>query len=194
MSENGVQAEGRSVAIELNAAIIAVTDGSPRVLVVDADGGAEAALPFGPFDAAHDRTMELGLRRWVSEQTQLELGYIEQLYTFGDQFRHPQEIAGGPRIVSVGYLALTRQSERPRDVRSRWSAWYDYFPWEDWRDGAPRHIAADIIPRLHEWTREADQPAKRRRRRERVDLAFGIAGGGWNDESVLERYELLYEA
>ncbi|HTV72262.1 MAG TPA: hypothetical protein VME66_00965 [Candidatus Acidoferrales bacterium] len=185
----------RAVAIELNAAIIAVTGDSPRVLVVDTkDGVPEAALPFGPFDAARDRTMERGLRRWVSEQTQLELGYVEQLYTFGDQFRHPQEIAGGPRIVSVGYLALTRQTERPKDVQSRWSDWYDYFPWEDWRQGAPRQIEGELVPQLHEWARAVEQPAQRRRRRERVDLAFGLAGSGWNDESVLERYELLYEA
>jgi hypothetical protein len=188
-----MNAEQRPVAIELNAAIIAVTDSAPRVLVVETDQ-AEPALPFGPFDAVSDRTMELGLRRWVSEQTQLELGYVEQLYTFGDQFRHPQEIAGGPRIVSVGYLALTRQTERPKDVRARWSAWYDYFPWEDWRDGAPAHIAREIVPHLHAWAQSAEPSAQRRSRRERVDLAFGLAGSGWNDESVLERYELLYEA
>jgi hypothetical protein len=182
----------RAVSIELNAAIIAVTDESPRVLVVEGKEG--AALPFGPFDAAHDRTMELGLRRWVSEQTQVELGYVEQLYTFGDQFRHPQEIAGGPRIVSVGYLALTRQTERPRDVQSRWNDWYDYFPWEDWRAATPKQIQTELIPQLADWVRAAEQPAQRRRRRERIDLAFGLSGSGWNDESVLERYELLYEA
>jgi hypothetical protein len=156
--------------------------------------GGQAALPFGPFDALGDRTMELGLRRWVSEQTRLELGYVEQLYTFGDQFRHPQEIAGGPRIVSVGYLALTRQTAQPPGVPSHWSAWYEYFPWEDRRKGEPPAIAAQIMPRLRAWIARAPEAALRRLRRERVDLAFGVASSGWNDESVLERYELLYEA
>jgi hypothetical protein len=185
----------RAVTVELNAAIVAVTDESPRVLVVDSEAtGGQAALPFGPFDALHDRTMELGLRRWVSEQTRLELGYVEQLYTFGDQFRHPQEIAGGPRIVSVGYLALTRQTAKPPGVPAHWSAWYAYFPWEDRREGEPETIAAEIMPRLREWIASAREPALRRLRKERVDLAFGLASSGWNDESVLERYELLYEA
>jgi hypothetical protein len=31
-------------------------------------------------------------------------------------------------------------------------------------------------------------------RRQRVHLAFGTAGAGWDDEKVLERYELLQEA
>lgn len=187
--------ERRAVAVELNAAIVAVTDESPRVLVVDsAATGGQSALPFGPFDAAGDRTMELGLRRWVSEQARLELGYVEQLYTFGDQFRHPQEIAGGPRIVSVGYLALTRQTTQPPGTASHWSAWYEYFPWEDRREGEPRAIAAQIMPRLRAWIARAPESGLRRLRKDRVDLAFGSASSGWNDESVLERYELLYEA
>jgi len=188
-------ASGRAVAVELNAAIVAVTDESPRVLVVEsAASNGQAALPFGPFDAEGDRTMELGLRRWVSEQTRLELGYVEQLYTFGDQFRHPQEIAGGPRIVSVGYLALTRQTAQPPGVPSHWSPWYAYFPWEDRREGEPGAIAAQILPLLRTWIACAQEPGLRRLRKERVDLAFGLASSGWNDEAVLERYELLYEA
>jgi hypothetical protein len=181
------------VAVELNAAVLALTDESPRVLVVDSDlAGGQAALPFGPFDALHDRTMELGLRRWVSEQTRLELGYVEQLYTFGDQFRHPREIAGGPRIVSVGYLALTRQTAQAPGAR--WSPWYVYFPWEDRREGAPASIEAHILPYLRAWVESAREPSLRCLRKERVDLAFGLASSGWNDESVLERYELIYES
>ena len=37
--------------------------------------------------------------------------------------------------------------------------------------------------------------AERRLREERVGLAFGLrSGAAWNEELVLERYELLYEA
>jgi hypothetical protein len=165
------------------------------VLVVDARAQAgQAALPFGPFDALHDRTMELGLRRWVSEQTRLDLGYVEQLYTFGDQFRHPQEMVGGPRIVSVGYLALTRQAAQSASGSSRWNDWYVYFPWEDRRAGAPVRLTETILAGLDAWATRAQTPELCRQRKERVDLAFGSAHGGWNDESVLERYELLYEA
>ena len=52
------------------------------------------ALPFGPFDPAHHRTLESGLRKWVGEQTKFDLGYTEQLYTFGDKGRHLPSAAG----------------------------------------------------------------------------------------------------
>ena len=61
---------------------------TPCVLVVARDGG-EDALPFGPFEPATQRTLEQGLRKWVGEQTRFDLGYTEQLYTFGDRGRHP---------------------------------------------------------------------------------------------------------
>src|SRR5215468_2502974 len=66
--------------------IVAVTEDWPQV-VVTREAGELAGLPFGPFDPAGDRTLELSLRRWVSEQTGFEIGYVEQLYTFGDRGR-----------------------------------------------------------------------------------------------------------
>ena len=95
------------VRIGLSAAIVSVADERPCVLVVHHDDGTDA-LPFGPFDPLKHRTLESGLRTWVSEQTYLELGYAEQLYTFGDRGRHLLKAGEGPRLVSVGYLALTR--------------------------------------------------------------------------------------
>ncbi len=47
-----------------------------------------AGLPFGPFDPLEHRTFEIGLRAWVKAQTGLSVGYVEQLYTFGDRGRH----------------------------------------------------------------------------------------------------------
>src|SRR5271155_3132709 len=67
-------------------------------------------LPFGPFDPDGHRTFELALRAFVTEQTRFELGYVEQLYTFGDKGRDAPRAeigAGGGRVISVGYLALT---------------------------------------------------------------------------------------
>ena len=63
------------------------------------------ALPFGPFAPRAHRTLEIGLREWVERQTGIELGYVEQLYTFGDRGRHAEP--GGAHTLSVGYLALT---------------------------------------------------------------------------------------
>ena len=51
-------------------------------------GGTRAGLPFGPFDPLAHRTFEIGLRAWVEAQTGLAVGYVEQLYTFGDRGRH----------------------------------------------------------------------------------------------------------
>ncbi|MCB2108140.1 MAG: NAD regulator, partial [Rhodobacteraceae bacterium] len=158
------------------------------------DGGdLPVGLPCGPFDAIGHRTLEEGLRAWVREQTGLHLGFVEQLYTFGDRFRDPSERAGGARPVSVGYVALVRESpKQPRDVI--WSDWYRHFPWEDWRSGSPGVIAAVIAPKLKNWIDQSASRGDRNRRRDRVDTCFGIGEAGWDNERVLDRYELLYEA
>lgn len=179
------------VSIGLSAAILAVEGERPSVLVVAHEASLDA-LPFGPFDPVRHRTLESGLRQWVGEQTHFELGYTEQLYTFGDRGRHLSSEAGG-RVVSVGYLALTRQSlnEKLREAQgSEWRGWYRYFPWEDWRDQKPAMIDAVILPALKKFVKDA--PAELTElRRERVNLCFGES---WDEERVLERYELLYEA
>ena len=65
-------------------------------------------LPSGPLDAT-DRTLDRGLRRWVRQQTGLEVGYVEQLYTFGD-LDAPPAATGDGAALSVAYLALVRES------------------------------------------------------------------------------------
>jgi hypothetical protein len=47
---------------------------------------------------------------------------------------------------------------------------------------------------LARWALRAAGETERRLRRERLGLAFGLSGAAWNEELVLERYELLYEA
>ncbi len=195
MNTRGVSQDERAgVVIELSAAIVAVTDEAPKILLVRSQDTARASLPFGLFDPTGHRTLEEGLRRWVEEQTALHLGYVEQLYTFGDKFRDPQERAGGPRPVSVGYLALVRQTAVKDTVETSWGDWYRYFPWEDWRDGAPKIIDSLIAPHLTTWVDAATSKPDRSRRRERVNLVFSFGGGAWDNERVLDRYELLYEA
>jgi hypothetical protein len=179
-----------TISIGLSAAIVSVAKERPCVLVVD-QKGAQDALPFGPFDPAHHRTLETGLREWVGEQTKLELGYTEQLYTFGDKGRHLPSSGASGRVVSVGYLALTRQSRE--SAQTQWRDWYRYFPWEDWRDHKPPIIEAAILPALKKFVRAAGGAAAELRR-DRMRLSFGVDGMPWDEEKVLERYELLYEA
>jgi hypothetical protein len=198
------------VIIGLNAVIVAVTEEIPRILTVQraehvlagrtSDWSAPGrlgepfdALPFGPFDPAADRTLELGLRRWVREQTGLELGYVEQLYTFGNRNRDPLERAGGPRVISVAYLALVREGKPSGTGDALWRDWYRFLPWEDWRAGRPAVIDRHIAPALHRWILAADSDAQRRERRERSDIHFGLGGAPWVRERVLDRYELIYE-
>jgi hypothetical protein len=181
------------VNIGLSAAIVSVADETPSVLVVH-HGESEDALPFGPFDPLNHRTLDSGLRKWVGEQTYLELGYAEQLYTFGDRGRHLPTPDEGTRVVSVGYLALTRQDRDLKAPDTRWSDWYRYFPWEDWREAKPAIIDRVIVPALKAFARSANSSAVAEARRNRLRLCFGTDGLVWDEEKVLERYELLYEA
>ena len=167
-----MQTSGTSLG--LTAVILAVTEEVPRVLVVrrmshdlatPAQRQAEStrevpdALPFGPFDPARHRTLELGLWQWVEDQTGLDLSYVEQLYTFGNQYRDPRELEGGPRAVSVAYLALTQESELAGSGDAQWRAWYSFLPWEDWRDGEPELVGKLIRPQLRRWSRQAPDRA-----------------------------------
>lgn len=189
------------IALWLDAVIVAVTDEVPRVLTVRRpvrlddpaapEEAAEDALPFGPLEPDIDRTLELGLRRWVREQTGIELGYVEQLYTFGDRFRSPDELRGGPRAVSAAALALV--CERAPVGAARWLDAYAAFPWEDWRGGRPALIDGAIRPALEAWAAAPGDAAGRAARRERADIAFGFGRADWDDEGVLARYELLWE-
>jgi hypothetical protein len=182
------------VAIGLSAAIVSVVEERPSVLSVHNPESGEDALPFGPFDPLLHRTLESGLRTWVGEQTYLDLGYAEQLYTFGDRGRHELKPGEGPRVVSVGYLALTRQSGEPKAPATLWRDWYRYFPWEDWRAERPAVIAEAIAPALAAFAKSAPDKRTAEMRRDRARLCFGLDGLAWDEEKVLERYELLYEA
>ena len=199
--------EAAAVEIGLSAATITVRDDRPEVLTVrgehdprraDDVRAPSPALPFGPFTPRDHRTLDIGLRDWVAEQTGLDLGYVEQLYTFADRGRHAGPDDTGPHVVSIGYLALLRPSEVDEDASlTRWRSWYDFFPWEDWRNGKPEVLADVIEPLLDQWSERDDvitSPSRPMQRKERLRIAFGMHGGTWDEEKVLERYELLYEA
>jgi hypothetical protein len=197
------------IEIGLTAAIVAMEDEEPAILVAG-DGGKDgrhrgerlknetrAGLPFGPFDPLAHRTFEIGLRAWVQAQTGLSVGYVEQLYTFGDRGRHARPGDTAAHVVSIGYLALTRAPENPSAQRGAgFEPWYRFFPWEDWRKKRPDILDKVILPLLEEWAGRSGkpEPAHALGRRERVRLCFGTGGTPWDEEKALERYELIYEA
>jgi hypothetical protein len=186
-----------SVVIGLSAVTMAVRNGEAVVLTVRPhDAATDRAttlpgLPFGPFDPEDHRTFEIALRAFVTEQTGFDLGYVEQLYTFGDKGRDAPRAevgAGAARVVSVGYLALTPAAVETDGLDTAWAPWSRFFPWEDWRQGRPALIDEAIAPALRRWAGRDDSRLARAR------LLFALDGAGWNEERVLDRYELLYEA
>jgi hypothetical protein len=178
-------ARPNEVAIELNAVLVALIDDAPQVLTLE-EG---ALLPSGPFEGEHP-TLQTGVRAWVERQTHHPLGYVEQLYTFAD--RNRAAAGSGWRIVSISYLGLTRERAAAGKREPGWQSWYRYFPWEDWRAGPPSLLARAILPRLARWIAAAPDAAAKRERRQRVEGNFDERT--WNEDLVLQRYELLYEA
>ena len=184
------------IEIGLTAAIVAIDDNEPLILTAAGSDGL-AGLPYGPFDPVAHRTFEIGLRAWVEEQTGLRLGYVEQLYTFGDRGRHTEAGTTRAHIASIGYLALTRAPDKTGPAPgATFEPWYRFFPWEDWREARPDMIARDILPVLEKWAEQGEAPETTRAlpRKDRVRLYFGSEGAHWDEERVLDRYELLYEA
>lgn len=178
---------GNTVAADLIAVLVAVTDGEPRVMTIrDA-----SALPSGPFELGH-RSLQSGLRDWVEQQTRHPLGYVEQLYTFADRDRSGE--ISGQRAISISYLGLTREDKAHDAPDTAWCSWYDYFPWEDFRAGVPRLVGDVLVPPLRAWAEAATEPAAQRERWRRAAITFGLDGTDWNEELVLQRYELLFEA
>lgn len=173
------------IAADLIAVLVAVTSGEPRVLTIKD----QRALPSGPLELGH-RSLQSGLRAWVERQTRLPLGYVEQLYTFADRDRAGAE----RRVVSISYLGLTREQPASGEYAASWRSWYAYFPWEDHRVGTPPMIEAVLLPRLEAWAGATPDPVLRQERFQRAAITFGSDGRRWNEELVLQRYELLYEA
>lgn len=184
-------ARPRDVVIGLSAVVAALRGGEASVLTVRTRDG--LGLPFGRFDPDGHRTFELALRAFVTAQTGFSLGYVEQLYTFGDKGRDAPVAdlhgldAEAARIVSVGYLALAPMTTQGASDTA-WSPWSRFFPWEDWRRGRPAILDAVVEPALRSWAAGDEGRSSRAR------LSFALDGVGWNEERVLERYELLYEA
>ncbi|MEI9905757.1 MAG: NAD regulator [Asticcacaulis sp.] len=186
-----------ALAIELSVVVVTVKAGEALVLCLNlpqkggpSDGGPAYALPSGPFAPDSHRTFDLALRAFVHEQTGFDIGYVEQLYSFGDEGRETLHSDGDTRrVISVGYLALT-----PSDVQARfdaaWVPFKRFFPWEDWRGGEPNATIETLRPALAAWCSQGEETL----RRHRTETLFPHDFDNWNEERVLDRYELLYDA
>ncbi|MHC5225043.1 NUDIX hydrolase [Ignatzschineria sp. LJL83] len=181
-SPTQLQEEGTT---ELVAVLIAVTNSEAKVLTVDHG----ETLPNGPLTPIH-RSLQAGVRQWVETQTHQPMGYVEQLYTFVDTNR---QTASGHYLIYISYLGLVREETKPLELTATWQNWYEYFPWEDHRKGYPESITTEFMPIFHDWINAGKTTAEQKSREQRVNLCWGVAPFSWNEEYVLQRYELLYE-
>lgn len=171
--------------VELVPVLIAITNGSLRVLTV-AQG---VLLPNGLL-APLRHSLQAGVRMWVAKQTSQPMGYVEQLYTFVDTRRQNEQ---GLPVLYVSYLGLVREAaDSILHPDAKWQDCYGYFPWEDLRtDGGQRDA---IVSRLRIWANSADTEEVRQKRLKRIHLCWGVEPENWSEEYVLQRYEMLYES
>ena len=171
--------------VELVPVLIAITNGSLRVLTV-AKG---ELLPNGLL-APLRHSLQAGVRMWIAKQTSQPMGYVEQLYTFVDTRRQNEQ---GLPVLYVSYLGLVREAaDNILHPDAKWQDCYGYFPWEDLRtDGGQRDA---IVSRLRIWANSADTEEVRQKRLKRIHLCWGVEPENWSEEYVLQRYEMLYES
>lgn len=162
--------------VELAATLVSVHAGEPRLYL---DSFHPGRLPAGSL-SEQDSTLEQGVRRILDRLVEQPVGYIEQLYTFGD-LQRGRNGESRARSLSVAYLGLVRQLPRERTV-----SFYQLFPWEDRREAWNRDTL-EMLAELRAWCRDEQQRWRHR-------VLFGQDGSPWNPERALERYELLFEA
>jgi hypothetical protein len=185
-----MDSEGWNVKVGLSAVVVSVPEATAGVMTV---GEGTPHLPYGEFDPSRHRTLELALRSEVDALTGLQLGYVEQLYTFGN--RHRATLGNDRnRMITIGYLALLSPSAAPVVPHSRWSDWYTFLPWEDHRKGRPEIIDSLLLPHLDRWAQQESNSEAYDLRLERIRVNFGHGRFPWDPEKVLPRFELLYEA
>lgn len=178
-----------AIKLELSVFVAAIVEGADRAepAVLTTPGPEGLQLPSLEFDPGEAATLERALRDWVADHFGLALGFVEQLYTFGDGARRYGDGRDAPHLVSIGYLALG-DGAAAHDASLSWTRWSVFFPWEDRRGGGARFVDEAIAPALAIWAGQDE------RRRERARICFGLDGEPWRDELALERYELLYAA
>ena len=144
--------------------LVAVTSGDPRVLTIQD----QHALPSGPFELAH-RSLQSGLRAWVERQTRLPL-------TSNSSTPSPTR----DRAAAASRSATSVTQEAGAVVR--------LFPWKN-RLGPP-----SLVEKIcNHWPFGRARSGDAARPPATQPMLFGFEGHVWNEELVLQRYE-LYEA
>lgn len=191
------------VKVGLTAVVLSVRQEQPVALVSQATAAStqpvDWQLPTGRFSPREQPSLEAALRDVVLEAAGRELGYVEQLLT---DYGGAEPSAGEPsRQLSVSYLALSRADTTPLAPSARWLDCYETLPWEDFRGGRPSVLSNRILPGLEAWCADASAGADRvageetpMSRSERIAVSFGLAGRSWDDQRVVDRFDLVMEA
>ena len=97
-------------------------------------------------------------------------------------------------MISISYLGLTREDQVGDGSASPVARLVRYFPWEDHRAGHPLCLPKMLMPRLRAWAKAAADGATRASAGSAPRSRSVLDDRDWNEELVLQRYELLYEA
>ena len=103
--------------------------------------------------------MELGLRRWVRDQTGIELGYVEQLYTFGDRHRDPRRADRRP-AGDLGRLPRPGAGGAPVGNRRGLARRLPVLPLGGLARGPAGVLDERIVPVLERWVEAAESPGR----------------------------------
>lgn len=186
-------APGR-IEVDLVAAVLAMLDEQPVVLLGAADAARAAAgqrLPSCHFDPSRHETLDAAVQQGILAASSPGIGHLEQLSSRCTELRGDRKSAG---ILSVGYLALVRAETLSHVPRAGWLKIYDVMPWEDWRRGRPACLAEVIVPGLMRWLETSNTAGEQTGDIARVRIAFGLDESSWDDERVVERLEILEQA
>lgn len=194
------------VRVGLTAVVLSVRAEQPVVLATAAESSdaAEWRLPETRFSPATQCSLETAVRESVHATTGRDLGYLEQLLTdYGPLDQTGHETRASASQLSISYLALARSDTQALAKSARWLDCYELLPWEDFRGGRPSVLASHILPGLDAWCAKATGEAEPHEaaavetpmsRRERVAVSFGLSGRSWDDQRVVDRFDLLLEA
>jgi len=201
------------IRVGLTAVVLSVHQDQPVVLTapIQPDGStatpdhqtAVTRLPAGRFSPKGQASLESELRDVVLNAAGMELGYIEQLLTNYDPSGEAEGSKSDRELpqLSVSYMALTRADTTPLAPGAKWLDCYELLPWEDFRGGRPNVLAGQILPGLQDWASDGEVDIANApdgeapmSRSERVAVSFGLSGRTWDDQRVVDRFDLLLEA
>ncbi|MDX2201900.1 MAG: NAD regulator [Hyphomicrobiaceae bacterium] len=187
-----------AVALNLCAVALAIRGNDPVVAVTNGPRPRVASLPSGAYVPSEHPNLKEGLAAAIARAADLHITNSQPLCTFGEgMFVQPVEAAQTePQlpVVSLCYLSLVQPDLAQDGARLNWLSWYDIFPWEDFRNGKPQVLGA-IEAQLADWAREDDEaPTGGLDRASRIRIAFGADSSGWDEEKIVERYDLMCEA